>query len=128
MDIQTDLILRSIKIIDICFLTTIFFLLGTFIARLIDKVVGDFDKEKEDKKHIIRVFAESIIFVSILGIIVYVSRNLVEKIPFPLNGLYGYNHLKVKELNGGVILPFSILYFQNYLRNKLTYLFNRLKA
>lgn len=126
IDTKTDLTLRGIKLLDICFLTTIYFLVGTATAKLIDKVVGKFDKEKEDKKNVIRIFIETILFLSILGIAIYLIRNGVELIPFPLDGWYGFQHKKVKELSGGIILSFSILYFQNYLRAKLNYLFTRL--
>ncbi len=124
MDLSTDIKLRTIKIIDICYLTVIYFLIGIFIAKLIDKIIGKFDKDKEEKKHITRILTETILFISFIGITLYVLRNIVEKIPFPLDGLYGFNHMRVKEINGGIVFVFSLLFFQKYLRDKLNYLFS----
>lgn len=126
MDLATDIKLRTIKLIDICYLTTIYFLIGISIAKIMDKVIGEFDKKKEKNKHIIRIIMETILFLSIIGILIYILRNIVERIPFPLDGLYGFNHMKVKEIHGGIILVFSLLYFQKYLRDKLNYLFSRI--
>jgi hypothetical protein len=126
MPLNRDLLLRGIKLIDICFITTIYFLVGTAIAKLIDKILGPFDKEKENKKNVLQILLESIVFLSIIGMLIYVLRNLIELIPFPLDGWYGFQHKRVKELGGGIIFGFSILYFQKYLKAKLDYLFTRI--
>jgi hypothetical protein len=125
MDWKHDLTLRGIKLLDICFITTIYFLAGTAIAKFIDKIIGKFDKEKEDKKTTLQILIETIAFLSFIGIVIYILRNLVELIPFPLDGWYGFQHKKVKELGGGIILGFSILFYQKYLRAKLDYFFTR---
>ena len=53
-----------------------------------------------------------------LGIIIYV-RNIVHLIPFPMNGLYGFQHKKVKELSGDTTFAVAFVYFQKKLQNIL---------
>jgi hypothetical protein len=61
----------------------------------------------------------------IIGILVYILRNLIELIPFPLEGIYGYQHTKVRELySGGIALTFGIFYAQENIKQKLNYIFN----
>ena len=51
-------------------------------------------------------------------------KNIVELIPFPLNEIYGYEHLRLKELHSAAIFTFAILYFQENLQKKLKYLYS----
>ena len=61
----------------------------------------------------------------IIGILVYIIRNILELIPFPLDGIYGYKHYKVYELySGGIALSFGIFYAQDNIKAKLNYIFS----
>jgi starvation-inducible DNA-binding protein len=42
---------------------------------------------------------------------------LVPLIPFPLDGYYGFKHLKVKELTSATFFTISFMYFQVYYQN-----------
>jgi len=121
-----DLMRRLIKFLDIGYLTVIYFAIGITIAKTIDKFVGPFNKENEDKKSLFRLSIEIIIFTSFLGILIYLIRNLVEFIPFPLEGYYGFQHLKVKEVSGGIVIGLSLLFFQKTLKDKINYTYSRI--
>jgi hypothetical protein len=41
-----------------------------------------------------------------------------------LEGLGGFRHAQLKEIDGGVILSFILIFFQSNLNDKITY-FNR---
>jgi hypothetical protein len=44
-------------------------------------------------------------------------------IPWPLDGVFGYDHKRVKELNsGGAALVFGIFYAQDNIKDKMTYI------
>jgi hypothetical protein len=47
-------------------------------------------------------------------------RNLVGLVPSPLDGLAGFQHARLKELQGGFILAVLIFMFQQSLRDKIT--------
>ena len=61
---------------------------------------------------------------AIIAIFGYVIRNIIEFIPSPFDGLCGVNHLKVKELNGGLVFGFTLFYYQTNLRKKIDYVIN----
>ena len=71
-----------------------------------------------------RILIEIYLNLIILAIASYIIRNVVELIPFPLDGVYGFEHRKVKELSGGIVTGFAIFLYQKNLRAKIDYFFN----
>ena len=125
MNYKKELIVRSIKILDIGYVTAIYFILGVFLAKLCDKKLGKFDEKKASKKSVFRHMFEIVIYLWFIGVVIYIVRNLVPLIPFPLEGVYGFKHLKVKELTSATVFSISFIYFQQYYQNKLKYIFSR---
>lgn len=123
---KNDLVIRSIKILDIGFITAIYLTLGIVLAKLCDRVLGEFDEEKESQKPLWQVFIELFFYLWFIGIVVYVVRNVVQMIPFPFHGVYGYDHFRVKELINAAIFFFTFIHFQEYYQKKITHLFTRL--
>jgi hypothetical protein len=126
MNYQKEIIIRGIKIIDIGYVTTIYIILGIILAKLIDRYYGKFDKEKEEKKPLWQSILELILLFWIIGIVIYVIRNLIRIIPFPLNRIYGYDHLRLKELALPTIFVTIFLYFQEYYQAKIKYIYSHL--
>jgi hypothetical protein len=52
------------------------------------------------------------------GILIYVVRNLVPLIPFPLDTYYGFKHSLVKELSTAAIFVYFLMFFQQHLLDK----------
>ena len=57
---------------------------------------------------------------------VYILRNIIELIPFPLHGYYGYDHYKIHEIRGGILISFAVVSFQPNLKNKVNKLVNKI--
>jgi len=126
MNYKKELIIRSIKIIDIGYITVIYVMLGIILARLCVKHFGKFDETKAKKKSIFQHMIELIFLLWFIGVIIYIVRNLVPLIPFPLDGYYGFKHLKVKELTSATFFTISFMYFQVYYQNKIKYIFSKI--
>lgn len=126
MNYKKEFIIRSIKIIDIGFVTAIYFIIGLILAKLCDKKLGKFDKKKADKKSIFQHIFELILYLWFIGVIIYIVRNLVPLIPFPLDGIYGFKHLAVKEVTSATVFSVAFIYFQVYYQNKIKYIFSKL--
>jgi len=82
---------------------------------------GKFDKKTEKMKSRVLQFLEIITMFWIIGIIIYIVRNIVELIPSPLDGVYGFKHILVSELRNATVFSFVFLMFQNHLTDRIRY-------
>ncbi len=120
--IKKEFVLRSIKIFDVAMLTILYFVIGYLFSWIINKMYYNFDPNDDHIKFV--VFLEICAQVAVLGILIYLIRNLMNMLPFPFQGIYGYNHNKVKELqSGGVAVVFGVFYAQDNIKTKLNYVF-----
>jgi hypothetical protein len=122
---KKEMILRIIKIIDIAYIFSFYAAAGFFLSILLDKIFPKFVETEYINKSTKKIILNICIQFAVIGIIVYIVKNTFELIPFPLNGIYGYEHNKVKELKEALPLIYTILYFQYSLRDKLLFVAKR---
>lgn len=126
--IPKEVVIRSIKIIDIAYLSVIYATIVITLSVWIDTLIGPIDENVESKKNIIRVILECWAFISLIAVLFYIVRNIVEKVPFPMDGMYGFVHSRVKEITGGPIFGFLIFFYAKNLRTKIELLIVRSKS
>lgn len=115
-----------VKILDIGFVTCIYFILGTALAILIDRHLGKFDDARASQKTILRLLCELMVHIYLVGIAVYAARNLVPLLPSPYEGLVGFQHARLKELNSATVFTTVCVVFQRHLREKILHVHARL--
>jgi hypothetical protein len=120
-----DIARRAIKIVDIGYVTVIYFFFAFALGVSLDRAIGKFDEAEADRKTTGRLAAECIAHIYLCGVVVYFTRNVVERVPFPLDGVAGFVHGKVKELTNAAVFTFVFMYYQKNLRDKLIYLGGR---
>ena len=118
----------AVKLLDIGLVTIYFFVLGLAAAKAFDAVMGDFNEDNFKDVPLWRLFLEIVAQLFALGIIAYVLRNLVRLIPFPLDGVAGFHHLRLKELDGGEVMALVLILFQRNLIDKVLYFVKRVLA
>ena len=121
-----DILMRSIKMLDIGYLTIIYVFIAIICAKITDMLYGEFDEKKEEQKSLVVLFIELIVSLWFYGVLIYVIRNIVPLIPFPLNGFQGFDHFKVKEVYNPTIFTFVFLLYCNILMHKIKYFYERL--
>jgi hypothetical protein len=121
-----DILMRSLKVLDMGYVACIYFIVGILMARAFDKLYGKFDKEKEKKKTFLKRTIELIVMLWIIGIVSYFVRNIVELIPTPYNNFYGYNHLRLNELKSATVFTFIFLFFQSFFKAKVQFYYDTL--
>jgi hypothetical protein len=113
-----DIRFRIIKIVDIGYIAVIYVIVSMLFARAFEGVFV-FDPNIESSKTMhVRTF-ELLGMLWVYSVIIYISRNLIEKIPSPLNGLYGFDHKRVKELTNATIFVFIFMVLQPSYKNKI---------
>jgi hypothetical protein len=122
-NLQKEAVIRSIKMLDIGLLNVIYFTIGYFLSWVVNKIYYNFDHNNKPNK--VLVFLEVCTQIFIIGLLIYIIRNIIQLIPFPLEGIYGFQHTRVKELHsGGIALAFGVFYAQENIKEKLNYIFN----
>jgi hypothetical protein len=111
----------GVKLFDIGYVTFLFFIFGLGFAKGFDFLYGKFNKDKYKKESKWILFLEIIIHIFAIGVVAYILRNVIELIPFPLDGVAGFRHSMLKELDGGHILTVVLILFQKNLEEKVRY-------
>ena len=113
-----------IKISNIAFVIFIYFVIGYIIGGYLDNFFKYLFGTDYKSKSKYALLLEVIIQIMCIGIISYICRNLVPFIPFPLDGINGFDHMRVKELINGAFLPVFLIMFQYSMQDKLLYIKN----
>jgi len=119
----------SVKMLDIGLTTTYFFIAGLFAAKISDYIFSfiETDDMTQWQTCSLTYFTLNIVFhLFYIGILAYILRNIVGLIPYPLDGIGGYQHARLKELGGGVILVIALYLFQTHLEQKMIIYGNRI--
>jgi hypothetical protein len=122
MPMLQDILIRGNKMIDIGFITTIYFILGAIVANMITSFQTEFNNKEEDKRTVINSTLSLILLIWTNGVLIYFARNLVELIPYPFDTFFGFHHNKVKELGAATAFTFVLLYYQPNLNKMMKYL------
>lgn len=127
--IKNDFIIKLIKIIDIFFASFIYIVCAFIVSFILDKYFfPKFDEEKEKNKNFIVSVIEICVIIGITGVIAYITRNLIQMIPFPFEGLYGFRHLMVYEVRSGALFSAYVILLNTYLQKKLNVIKDRFNS
>ena len=113
------------KIIDIGFVSIYYLIFGLCCAFIFDTILGKFNEQEYDKKSTAIILLELLLHFFIIGIVIYIIRNIIERIPSPVEGIGGFEHIRLKEIGGGVIGTTILIGFQKNLQDKLKYCHKR---
>ena len=119
---------RLIKILDIGYTTFIYFMLAIIIASVMDILYGTYDENVEKQKSVTRKILDLVGIIWLNGVIIYLIRNIAGLIPSPFNGLYGFQHSRLKELDSAYVFSFVLIYNQSNLVKRMERLFQAIKA
>jgi hypothetical protein len=117
-----DAIFRVIKISDIAFITVCYFIVGYNMGFYIDTFFTNLYGTEYNTKSKNVLLIEVVSQIMFIGIASYIGRNIVQLIPFPLDGVYGFEHLRVKEVASGGFLTVFLVMFQYSMQDKILYI------
>lgn len=110
--LRREVALRSMKVLNIGWICVAYFFLALLVDELLDRVFGRIDVD-----HYVqhasgaRIVLEILGYTWLFGALAYVVRNVFELVPFPFDGVMGYDHRRVKEVaEAGVFGTFLIVF------------------
>jgi hypothetical protein len=136
-NILHEISIRSLKMVDIAFLFILSSFIGYIVARIFSRVFV-FKKEsyiKNEKGEVIlkckiKLGMQILLEMGLIGVILYLSRQIMQMVPFPgdgwkgispPSGFAGYVHKNVREYGNPYPILFFIFIFQDQFRNKVLY-------
>ena len=123
--LSKELAIKTIKVVDIIYISIIYFAIGFLLAFFLDLCSEKVYGFNYDLKSTVVLIGEVVSQVAALTVCAYFLRNLVQLIPFPFEGVYGFEHLRVKEVSSGALITtFGTIFFYD-LQNKLQYIRQR---
>ncbi len=114
-----DLVVRLVKMLDIGWASMSYFLLAVLMIAILNRISRNSESVLYEQKSTPRLVFEVILKVWLIGVLAYIARNVFELVPWPFEGLYGYKHLKVKEVTNSAIFVAFMVTFDSQLQNKV---------
>ena len=119
----------SIKLLDVSLITIYYFIFGFTISVILDAIIvkwnKTYNKDKIENRSTLRLLGEICVISSLIAFNLYFIRNLIEHIPFLLDGYNGFQHSRVKELTSNFITIYIFLKNQSYFNNLFSILQSR---
>ena len=123
-----ELTIRLIKLLDIGYAGAVYFICAFIVINIFNYIGGEFDINEEEKKTTGHLLFQVIVKIWLIAILAYIVRNLFELVPFPFEGVYGYQHLRVKEVTNSAIFFAFVVVFDSRLQSRVAILKDRFKG
>ena len=124
--IKHELVFRSIKVLDIGWAMMVYFLLAIISVKTLQEVTGPYNQEESEKDQTWKVLGRVCLRMWVYGVLAYAARNLFQLVPWPLEGVEGYKHLRVKEVLNSAVFISCVLSYDGYLQSEVMLLKKRL--
>ena len=102
----------SVKIISIFIISVLYFITGSIFSLLLDEAIPD-----EDPKQLstLTLLLEVSIVFGVIGVVYYLNRIAIKKMPFFLDGLFGFEYSLVHDTASGMIVGYILYAYQDNL-------------
>ena len=117
--ISLEILIRSIKILDIGYITILYFICAVLVAKFLNNLFGPYKPEDDKNKSKYLIGTELCGIIWLMGVSTYLIRNVVERIPSPFDDVYGFQHQKVKELSSAAVYTLILYQSFTYFKSKL---------
>ena len=116
MSIERSVGFYSIKVVSLFIVSILYFITGSIFSLLLDEGVPDNDPTQQST--IMLLIEVSAIF-GIIGVVFYMNRMLIKKMPFLLDGYFGFRYSLIHEAASGMIVGYILYAYQDKLISKL---------
>jgi hypothetical protein len=114
------------KLVDIG-LTTVYMLVAAIaISWVVEHWYGPFEPKEHESRSTLSLALEIVTHFFLLGVLAYLVRNVVERIPYPLEGVGGFQHHRLKEVEDAGVFIIVFLFYDEHLAQLLKYFATRI--
>jgi hypothetical protein len=116
MSIDRSVGFYSIKVISLFIVSILYFITGSIFSVVLDEAVPDNDPVQQST---IMLLAEVSIIFGVIGVVFYMNRMLIKKMPFFLDGYFGFRYSLLHDAASGMIVGYILYAYQDKLISKL---------
>jgi hypothetical protein len=124
--LQFEFVIRFIKMLDIGYITIIYFIFAILVAKVFNYIFGEYDSESDKNKSNFKICIELCGIIWLIGISTYLIRNVVELIPSPFENVFDFHHKRVKELSSAGVYTLILYQCLSFFRGKLSTFLTRI--
>ena len=110
--------LKAVRLLGVAYVSILTFAAAWLFSTLLDRVTPP--RRPEHSRP--RVFLEICAQFGLIGVIGFLSRGLIKKIPFPIDGTAGYIHSQLNEIRTLPWYVFIFMFFQRKTQEKMRFL------
>jgi len=110
--------IQVIRLLAVAWVGLLSFIIAFLASHWLDQITPELDKKRSK----VRVFVAVSLQFALIGALIYMSRSLIKKVPFPLDGVSGYKHSSLGELRSLPLIVFIFMFFQRKTQDKMRYL------
>jgi len=110
--------IQVIRLLAVAYVGFLSFVFAFLFSHWLDKITSELDQSKPKW----RTFMEVAFQFALIGALIFLSRGLIKKIPFPLEGVSGYIHSQLGELRSLPLIVFIFMFFQQRTQDKMKFL------
>lgn len=111
--------LTIVKSFDIAYLSVLQFVFAILVNVGLDKITVPDQEKLDEHENIISDFLFLCLFVSLLVLLAYVGRHIIQKIPSPFDLLFGFKHNHLPELTEISTITSFILLTSGYIEMRI---------
>lgn len=111
-----------VKLLDLAYIAVIYCFIAVILSIITKKIANYFPEKYNYDKSILTVVIEIIAYVWYIAVIVYIVRNTVARIPSPFDKLFGFSHMRMKELHSAGMFSIIFVHLQEDFIDKIKYL------
>lgn len=116
MGIDRTIGFYSIKVVSLFIVSILYFISGSIFSLLLDEAVPDNDPVQQST---IMLLTEISIIFGVIGVVFYMNRILIKKMPFFLDGYFGFQYSLLHDAASGMIVGYILYAYQDKLISKL---------
>lgn len=116
MGIDRTIGFYSIKVVSLFIVSILYFISGSIFSLLLDEAVPDNDPVQQST---IMLLTEVSIIFGVIGVVFYMNRILIKKMPFFLDGYFGFQYSLLHDAASGMIVGYILYAYQDKLISKL---------
>ncbi len=116
-----------IKLVDICYLSILYLFMGLIFSDYINELLSLFQSGNPEDWPTYKIILSVSAQISLISLSAYLIRNIVECIPNPFETFNYKRSKQMPELNGGIVIAFTLMLLQSSLRDKLLIIHKRFK-